>query len=341
VHALCGNFGIERRDLRLELHAQSGQANRLVDPPEAVRRWLPVDLYTGGAEHAVLHLLYGRFMTRALRDIGLLDFDEPWLALRNQGQILGADHQRMSKSRGNVQNPDALTSQYGADTVRLFLMFIGPWDQGGPWNPAGIEGISRFLSRVWLVAQADLGEAGEAAPPPADSLPGTAAELSRALVQATHRAIAEVTDDLVEFRFNTAISRLMELTNALMRARDAGLTGLDAYRSAAESLLLLLAPMAPLISEELWSRRGRPYSIHQQPWPSHDPQLAASETIELPVQVDGKLRDRLIVPRDTPPERIEELALASERVQSYLAGRPPRRVIQIPGRLVNVVTPRD
>jgi leucyl-tRNA synthetase len=150
-----------------------------------------------------------------------------------------------------------------------------------------------------------------------------------------------VSEELPDFRFNTAIARLMELTTALSRTREAGLALTDAYRSGVESLLLLLAPMAPHISEELWARRGLPYSIHQQPWPSYDPDLAAPDSVELPVQVDGKLRDRLIVPRATPAERIEELALASERVQAYLRGRPPQRVVQVPGRLVNIVTPPD
>ena len=326
--------------------------------PEAVARWMPVDLYTGGAEHAVLHLMYSRFFVKALRDMGHLDFNEPFVALRNQGQILGADHHRMSKSRGNVINPDDLTSRYGTDTVRLFLMFIGPWDQGGPWNPTGIDGLHRFLGRVWSVAQpASAGRlkvrpepgmpppqslAGEppgSAGPSADELLGTAEELIRGLRRATHTTIAEVTDDYAGFRFNTAISRMMELTNAIVRAREVGLAGHDAYAEAVDALLLLLAPAAPHIAEELWQRRGRAYSIHQQAWPVADQALTARETLELPVQVDGKLRDRLVVTADTPAEEIERLALASERVQAHLAGRPPRRVIQVPGKLVNVVTP--
>ncbi|MGH2358364.1 MAG: leucine--tRNA ligase, partial [Candidatus Limnocylindria bacterium] len=301
--------------------------------PAAVKAWLPVDLYTGGAEHAVLHLLYGRFLIKALRDVGLLDFDEPWLALRNQGQILGADHARMSKSRGNVQAPDDLAARYGSDTVRAFLMFIGPWDQGGPWNPTGIEGIYRWLGRVWNVAQP---VDGTSAAPDA-----TAAELERALLRAAHRTNAAVGEDYAEFHFNTAVSRLMELTNALVRARDTGLAGTDAYRFAADRLLLLLAPLAPHLAEELWARRGGDYSIHRQPWPPFDPELAAAETIELPVQVDGKLRDRLVVTPDTPADEIERMALASERVQAHVRGRTPRQVIHVPGRLVNIVTPRD
>jgi leucyl-tRNA synthetase len=296
--------------------------------PEAVKRWMPVDLYTGGAEHAVLHLLYARFFIKALRDMGHLSFDEPFLALRNQGQILGADHQRMSKSRGNVANPDELVARYGSDVVRLFLMFIGPWDQGGPWSASGIEGIHRFLSRVWSQAQAAAGSSSASDP-----------ELERALRRATHVTMRDVTEDYAEFHFNTAISKLMELSNVLGRARDAGIAGSPVYAEAVDALLLLLAPAAPHISEELWARRGKPYSIHVQPWPTFDPAAALAETLELPVQVDGKLRDKLVVTVDTPAEEIERLALASERVQAHLRGRIPRRVVQIPGKLVNVVTP--
>ena len=299
---------------------------------EEVDTWMPIDLYTGGAEHAVMHLLYFRFWVKALRDLGMLGFDEPTLKLRNQGQILGADHNRMSKSRGNVQAPDELVARYGSDTVRAFLMFIGPWDQGGPWNPSGIEGIHRWLARIWGAAQP------VAATAPTDA---EGAELQRALRRATHTTIDAVTEDIEGFRFNTAISRLMELTNAIIREREAGLAGTAAYADAVDTLLRLLAPIAPHIAEELWARRGKPYSIHQQPWPVADPELAAAETIELPVQVDGKLRDRLVVTPDTPAEEIERMALASAHVQRYLVGRDPLRVVQIPGRMVNVVTPRD
>jgi leucyl-tRNA synthetase len=324
--------------------------------PEDVARWMPVDLYTGGAEHAVLHLMYARFMIKALRDLGHFAFDEPFTALRNQGQILGADHHRMSKSRGNVVNPDDLTARYGTDVVRLFLMFIGPWDQGGPWNPTGIEGVHRFLIRVWGVAQAQPGGGSQSRevpgmPPPqslAGELPGsggpgrlllgTVEEMTRALRRATHETIAGVEDDYASFHFNTAVSKLMGLSNALVRAREVGLAGTDAYAEAVDALLLLLAPAAPHITEELWARRGGEYSIHQQPWPTYDAELATADTIELPIQVDGKLRDRLVVTRDTPAEEIERLVLGSEQVQRYLAGRAPRRVVQVPGKMVNVVT---
>jgi leucyl-tRNA synthetase len=297
---------------------------------------MPIRLYTGGAEHAVMHLLYFRFFVKAMRDLGLLSVDEPTIILRNQGQILGADHNRMSKSRGNVQAPDELAARYGSDTVRAFLMFIGPWDQGGPWSPSGIEGIHRWLGRAWGAALAGGGTSDAVT-----SLGAEGEELERALRRESHRSIAAVTADYESFHFNTAISRLMELTNALVRAREAGLAGSAAYTDAVETLLKLLAPVAPHTAEELWARRGLPYSVHQQDWPVADPAMAAADTIELPVQVDGKLRDRLVVTPDTPAEEIERMALASEHVQRYLSGRAPARVVQIPGRLVNVVTPRD
>jgi leucyl-tRNA synthetase len=261
----------------------------------------------------------------------MLGFDEPWIVLRNQGQVLGADHQRMSKSRGNVANPDELVARYGSDTVRLFLMFIGPWDQGGPWNPMGIEGIHRFLGRVWHLAQLEAA-AHDAAP---------VEEMEQALRRATHATIAGVSDDIDGFRFNTAVAKLVELSNAIGRARDDGIGDSAAYAEAVDSLLLLLAPAAPHIAEELWERRGHDYSIHTEVWPTADPALTLSDTLELPVQVNGKLRDRLVVTRDTPSDEIERLALASEHVQRYLQGRLPRRVIQVPGKLVNVVTPAD
>jgi leucyl-tRNA synthetase len=302
----------------------------------ATDAWMPMHLYTGGAEHAVMHLLYYRFFVKALRDLGHLSIDEPTLKLRNQGQILGADHNRMSKSRGNVQAPDELVDRYGSDTVRAFLMFIGPWDQGGPWNPSGIEGIHRWLGRVWGAA---LPEEARRSVPSAPDAEGE--ELVRALRRITHATIGEVTEDIEGFRFNTAISRLMELTNAVIREREAGLAGTPAYAEAVDTLLTLMAPITPHIAEELWHRRGHEGSIHRAAWPDADPALTASDTIELPVQVDGKLRDRLVVTPDTPAEEIERMALASEHVQRYLAGRAPMRVVQIPGKLVNVVTPRD
>ncbi len=294
--------------------------------PETGRRWLPVDQYTGGAEHAVMHLLYTRFFTRAMHEIGLVDFDEPMLRLFHQGVLLGPDGRRMSKSRGNVVSPKGWIDDHGADAVRLFLMFIGPWDQGGPWDPRGFEGIPRFLGRAWsLVTE----------PPAAPAAPDEAAD--RALRQAGHRTVKRVTGDLEGFHFNTAIAALMEYVNTLSKARQAGTAGAPAWDEARRLLTMMLAPLAPHFAEEVWERLGEPYSVHQQPWPAWDPDLAAHETVEIVVQVNGKVRDHLTVPTGLDTSELERLALASARVQASMDGKTARKVIVVPNRLVNVV----
>ncbi len=294
---------------------------------EAGRYWLPVDMYTGGPEHAVMHLLYTRFFTKVLRDIGVVDFDEPMLALRNQGIILGPDGARMSKSRGNVVLPDALVQQYGADTVRGYLMFGWRWEQGGPWDPHGIEGVVRWLQRVWnLVSESASQRVGEA----------TAKEVAD-LRRWTHKTIKRVTDDMEAFAFNTIIAGLMEFTNVLIKAKETPVYGTEPWEEAVETLLLLLAPCCPHIAEELWARTGRPYSVHQQLWPQFDADLAAEEMITLVVQINGKLRARLEAPADITEEAAREAALSDGNIQRHIAGREVRKVIYVPGRLVNVV----
>ena len=292
--------------------------------PEAGRHWLPVDLYTGGAEHAVMHLLYTRFFWKAARDMGIVEGDEPMKRLFNQGVILGPDGNRMSKSRGNVVAPDDLVEQYGADAFRCQLMFIGPWDQGGPYNPSGMPGIVRWLNRLWSVAT-------EPSPDPGD---GAA---SREVAAATQRAVRDVTEDIEGFRFNTAIARLMELTTALARAREAGGVDGATWDRSVETLILLTAPLAPHITEELWERRGKPYSVHQQAWPEFDESLVVEETVQIVVQVNGKVRDRLSLPPDASEDAARERALASERVQGWVEGKELRRVIYVPGKLLNIV----
>jgi leucyl-tRNA synthetase len=275
-----------------------------------------------------MHLLYARFFTKALRDVGALTFDEPFLRLYNQGVILGPDGNRMSKSKGNVVNPDDFVGRYGSDVVRIYLMFIGPWDQGGPWNMTGIEGSARFVQRAWTVVTTN----------PASALIGEAnPEQIRDLRRWTHRTIARVTTDIETFRFNTMVAALMELVNELMRARETPLVSTDAWREAVETLTLLIAPAAPHLAEELWARLGRPYSVHQQAWPVADPALLVADEIELVVQINGKLRDKLTVPVDITEADATAQALASPRIASQLNGRPPRRVIYVPGRLINIV----
>jgi leucyl-tRNA synthetase len=293
--------------------------------PAAARIWLPVDQYTGGVEHAVLHLLYTRFFTKAMRDMGLVPFDEPMLRLFNQGHILGADGNKMSKSRGNVANPDDYVGTLGADTVRTYLMFIGPWDGGGPWNPQGIEGLHRFLHRVWHVVTDT--------PPPAPADPQIGATVRRFM----HQTLKRVTEDLEAFRFNTALSALMECTNMLYRAREVGAAATEAWAPAMRTMVLMLAPFAPHLAEELWARLAEPYSVHQQPWPAWDPDAVREETITLVLQVNGRVRDRVLVPAGLDEARLRETALASEKVRKFIDGMQVQDVIVVRGKLVNVV----
>ena len=288
--------------------------------PEKGEEWLPVDIYTGGIEHAILHLLYARFWTKTMRDLGLVEFGEPFNRLYNQGIILGEDAEKMSKSRGNVVNPQDYVDRYGADALRDFLMFIGPWDQGGPWDARGIEGVSRFLRRA-------LSLTGDGDPSGAEADP---AELARR----TNRTVKKVTEDLEAFRFNTAIAALMEQTNYLLAIK--GQVG-EEWGDALRTFALVLAPFAPHHAEEMWAAMGEPYSVHEQAWPAWDETLIAAEEITLVVQVNGKLRDRIEVPADITEEAATELALSSERVRLHVEGREIRKSIYVPGRLVNLV----
>lgn len=295
--------------------------------PEQVAYWCPVDQYTGGAEHAVMHLLYTRFFTKALADLGLLPFREPMLRLFNQGVILGEDGEKMSKSRGNVVDPDEQVARYGADVVRAYLMFMRPWEEGGPWSSRDIEGVARFLRRVWDLVTGPM--QGLEGPWPEDEV----LELRRR----THRTIRKVTEDFERFGFNTALAALMELTNHLYRVRER-LAGSPAWDEALRSLILMLAPVAPHLAEELWERIGGPYSVHTQAWPAYDPELARTPEVTLVVQVDGRVRDRLTVPEDLPEAEARALALASERVRQHLDGRVVKDVVYVPGKVVNIVS---
>jgi leucyl-tRNA synthetase len=311
--------------------------------PDLVEGWTPVEQYTGGAEHAVMHLLYAREWTKMMRDIGLVQQNEPWRRVFNQGQILGMDGERMSKSRGNTVDPDHLVARYGADTVRLFLMFMGPWDQGGPWTETGIDGVHRFLRRVWALVLDPQG--GDRRGDDADALPAgeDASTANQTIRAAAHRTLRGVSEDYERFHFNTMIAKLMELSNTLYRYRGTPVAGGTAWDEAIRLLLLMLAPSAPHITEELWSRRqaaaSEPWSsIHTATWPEVDTAAIAETTREVPVQVNGKVRDRVVVPANADAAAIERAALASPKVQAILAGRAPDRVIQAGGgRLVNLV----
>ncbi|HVG07016.1 MAG TPA: leucine--tRNA ligase [Thermoanaerobaculia bacterium] len=292
------------------------------DPAE-YRYWMPVDLYTGGIEHATMHLIYTRFFHKACRDIGIVQGDEPMTRLRNQGIILGEDSEKMSKSRGNVVAPDELVDRYGADTVRAYLMFFARWDMGGPWNSRGIEGTSRWLRRVWSIftEEAEAIEANQE----------TVDRLRRKL----HQTLKQVTREMGELQFNTVVAALMELQNEMSQAR--GIMGTPAWSEAQEIYLKMLAPIAPHIADELWERLGKEGSIHLQDWPEVDEKAAAAEEITLVVQVNGKLRDRITVPVGIPDEDARRIALASEGASRFLEGKAVRQVIVVPGRLVNIV----
>ncbi len=376
---------------------------RFVDPrnetapwsPEAERYWMPVDLYVGGAEHAVLHLLYSRFWHKVLFDLGLVSTREPFRKLVNQGMILGASYrwyddnlgddpnatprvyaardvrvlgektvarddgrelkarwlgpetvriadgrafhptlgleleevlEKMSKSRGNVVNPDAVVEQYGADSMRLYEMFLGPLDKEAPWSTEGILGVHRFLQRVWRLV-VDEGDAEDGGPEALRPLPEGAPESQRRLLAETVQGVG---DDFEALRFNTAIAKLMTFVRDGAKEAPLG-------RESVETLLKLLAPLAPHLAEELWERLGHAGSIAYAPWPAADPALLRAATITLAVQVNGKRRDEITVPAGADEAAVRAAALASENVRRHLEGREPRKVIVVPGRLVNLV----
>ncbi|HWK81412.1 MAG TPA: leucine--tRNA ligase [Thermomicrobiales bacterium] len=295
---------------------------------ETAKAWTPVDLYCGGIEHAILHLLYARFFTKALRDMGLVEQDEPFKRLRNQGMILAAEGTKMSKSRGTQVGPDELVAQHGADALRLHLMFLGPWEQGGPWNDRGITGMERFLRRAFQIVS----EVGT------QHLSGEAPEADVAALRAlTHRTIQRVTEDIDGFQFNTMIAALIEFTNELMKLRETAVAGTAAWREAAETLTLLMAPATPFVAEELWERLGNEYSVHHQPWPTYDEALTVVDSIEIPVQINGKVRDKIVVSRSADEMETLAIARASAKVQEFLEGKATVREIVVPGRMVNLV----
>ena len=305
----------------------------------AAEYWMPVDQYIGGIEHAVLHLLYARFYTKVLRDLGMVKVDEPFTALLSQGMVI-KDGAKMSKSKGNVVDPDDLIRTLGADTARLFSLFAAPPEKDLDWNDHGVEGASRFLNRVWrfVVAHADALKSA-----PATSAPST--EPGKTFRRQIHETIAKATQDIErDFHFNTAISAVMELVNALYAFEATSHDGMPAaeraalMREAVETTLLLLGPFCPHVTEELWAQLGHRESLFMRPWPEADPVALVKKEVTLVVQVDGKVRSRLQVDVGTPEERIQRLALADDRVQPWVRERSVERVVVVANRLVNIVT---
>jgi leucyl-tRNA synthetase len=258
--------------------------------------------------------------------MGITKGPEPMTQLRNQGIVLGEDSEKMSKSRGNVVSPDDLVQKYGADTVRGYLIFFARWDLGGPWNSSGIDGVARWLRRLWTMVLEEPENASTASE-----------ETIRALRRKVHQTLKAVTRDFENFEFNTIVSALMELLNDMSKAKQDGAWGTPAWKEAVDIYLLIAAPVVPHITEELWQRLGKPYSIHTQNWPVVDEEAAAEDEIVLIVQVNGKLRDRITVPVSISEDDAKKLALASENVNRILEGKTPRKVIVVPGKLVNIV----
>jgi leucyl-tRNA synthetase len=327
---------------------------RFIDPknPQAFvakekeKYWMPVDLYVGGAEHAVLHLLYARFWHKVLFDLGHVSTPEPFMKLVNQGMILGEDNEKMSKSRGNVINPDDVVREFGADTFRLYEMFMGPLQDTKPWSTEGIQGVHRFLGRIWrLFVDENSMEAFEQA-----VAAGTPAEQALASVKLSpairdveptaeqlkllHATIKAVTDDLDAMGFNTAISRMMECVNEVMRGIAAGQ---PFPRKMAEQFLLLVAPFAPHLGEQLWQLLGHRESVAYAPWPAYDSALLVAKEVEVVFQVNGKLRDRVKVAAGLSQAELEKVAMANEKVRQHTAGKTVRKVIVVPDKLVNIV----
>jgi leucyl-tRNA synthetase len=332
---ICGREAVRDTDTMDTFMCSSWYHLRYLSPhydkgpfdPKEYDYWMPVDTYTGGAEHATMHLIYTRFFHKALRDMGITEGHEPMLQLRNQGQILGPDGQRMSKSRGNVIDPDEQVRIYGADTVRCYLMFGYRWSEGGPWNTENIQGVVRWLNRTWTLFTE-----------PSAPLATPDMDAARIVRRKAHQTLKRVSRDLEQFEFNTVISSLMELLNEMVKARDAGAVGAPEWDEVQDYYLRMLAPVAPHIAEELWTEAlKKPYSIHQQPWPKVDEVAAREDEITIPIQVNGKLRDRIVIPADTEEEQVKSAALQSEAVQKYLEGKSPKKVIYVKGKLISIV----
>jgi leucyl-tRNA synthetase len=286
---------------------------------------MPVDTYTGGIEHATMHLMYTRFFHKALRDAGITEGPEPMTMLRNQGRVLGEDNEKMSKSRGNVIAPDVLVERYGADTVRAYLMFFARWDMGAPWDSKGIEGSSRWVRRTWALFTDDV-KSGSPSP-----------ETLRALRRKVHQTLKRVTRNFEQLEFNTIVSSLIELLNEMYKARENGAAGSKEWNEAIDIYLRMMAPVTPHIAEELWAEYGKPYSIHTQSWPKVDDEAAKEDEISIAVQVNGKVRDHITVPAEMDDESVKAAALAAEGVVKSLAGATPKKVIVVKGKLVSIV----
>lgn len=302
---------------------------RYIDPknsealadPEKLKEWLPVDIYIGGAEHAVLHLLYARFWHKVLYDVGVVHTKEPFQKLFNQGMILGENNEKMSKSKGNVVNPDEIVESHGADTLRLYEMFMGPLEASIAWSTNGLDGSRRFLDRIWRLF---VEETGELSPRIQDIEEGSSLE------KVYHQTVKKVTEDYEGLRFNTAISQMMVFINEAYKA--------DVLpKTFAEGFVKMLSPIAPHISEELWSKFGHDESIAYEAWPAFDEAKMVDDEVEIVIQINGKVKAKLMVPADAKKDLLEQIAMGDDKVKEQIDGKTVRKVIAVPGKLVNIV----
>ncbi len=297
---------------------------------EWINKMLPVDKYVGGAEHAALHLLYARFFTKALRDMGYLDFDEPFLSLVHQGTILGPDGNRMSKSKGNTISPDTYINEYGSDVFRLYLAFGFAYTEGGPWNDDGIKAIAKFSNRIERIVEKFMSEK-------VNSGKSTLENEEKELNFVRHTAIKGVTEDAEKFQFNTSVARLMELVNALYKYDAIENKNLQVLEGTIKDLLLLLAPFAPHFAEEMWEQMGYNYSIFNQKWPQFDPNALVLDTVEIVIQINGKVKDKMEVPLDLAKNDVEKMALGNTRILQIIEDKKVVKVIFVPNKLMNIV----
>ena len=302
----------------------SARSGQVPWDPEITKKWLPVDTYIGGAEHAVLHLLYSRFLAMAFHDWGLVHFDEPFTTFRAHGLITSGGA-KMSKSRGNIVSPDPYIRAFGADAIRLYLAFLAPFTEGGDFRDEGIRGLTRFLNRVWKLTRSVILRAKP------EGSPEILRSAQNDIMRVTHRAIKKVTDDVAVLQYNTAISALMVLLNAFERDPQA------VAKQEIETFLKLLAPFAPHITEELWRELGNKASIHRSPWPKADPYYLKAGRQTLIIQVNGKVRDRIEVEAEMDEAKVKEMVLAREKVRKWVGSKPMRKFIYVPGRIVNIV----
>ncbi len=294
---------------------------------ELAETWMPVDMYVGGAEHAVMHLLYARMWTKVMHDVGLISFDEPFKALRNQGMLLAEDGEKISKSKGNDIRPEEIIDNgYGADALRLIVLFLAPYSQSTPWSNEGLGGVYRFLQRAWTITN----EYIDASEPTSDTQ-------SSELLVTRSKAVKKVTEDLEDMSFNTAIAAMMEYVNELYKLKLNIAFSDTAWKSAIEALVLMLAPFAPHMTEELWQQLGNKTSVHTADWPSWDDQLLATDTVIVVVQVNGKVRAEIEIDKNMPKDDALKLALQNEKVASFIADHPVKKSIYVPGRIINFV----